>query len=373
MVLSPRQRSQQIRPSSSSTSGTSGGETSTTTTSGEEQKGQNEKLLRYPYKRIVENNHDYLKITVLEYTPAPIGGAGSLDQILGGITLSSKDGEYVPGSLNIDTVDFTLATVSDRIGNEIGANPPSQKIKKTILLPIPEALSDVASISWGDGSLSPLDALGVSFGMRFIDDPNKALQEAFNILQKTSGNLGNNQEILKAISAAVSGAAVGALGGNVSGNQLISRATGQVFNPNLELLFDGVGLRTFPFTFDIFPRSKKEAEEVVKILRTFKTSILAKKNARTDATIKGVFISAPDIFQLQYMRGNKPHPFLNHFQPCALIDMQINYTGSNTYSTFRDGTPTHMQLTLTFKELNPIYQEDQEDLYAKDDNTSVGY
>ena len=180
-------------------------------------------------------------------------------------------------------------------------------------------------------------------------------------------------QVQQAITAALSGTAVGALGGNVSGTQLVSRATGQVFNPNLELLFDGVGLRTFPFTFDIFPRSKKEAEQVVKILRTFKTSILAKKNAASDSTIKGVFISAPDVFQLQYMRGNKPHPFLNHFQPCALIDMQINYTGSNTYSTFRDGTPTHMQLTLTFKELNPIYQEDQDNLYADASNTSVGY
>lgn len=344
----------------------SGENASSSTTSGEEQKGQSETLLRYPYKRIEENNHDYLKISVLEYIPPGLGDI--LDNF--GVTTNSETGAITDVTLPTgenEPVDFGLPTASERISSS------SQKIKKIILLPIPEAISDVASIGWGDGTLTPLDAFGLSFGKEFLDNPNDALKMAFEKLSALGGKLPNDPKTLDAISAAVSGAAVGALGGNVSGNQLISRATGQIFNPNLELLFDGVGLRTFPFTFDIFPRSTKEAEEVVKILRTFKTSILAKKNSEKKAGITGVFISAPDIFQLQYMRGNKPHPFLNHFQPCALIDMQINYTASNTYSTFRDGTPTHMQLTLTFKELNPIYQEDQEKLYSDDSNTSVGY
>jgi hypothetical protein len=352
-----------------------GNQPGSSTTSGEQQTEQkDEKLLRYPYKRIEENNHDYLKITVLDYVP---GGIGLLNDILGGIQVDrDKDDnvtsvDIIPNELG--KVDFGLPTASRRIGNELAASPPSEKIKKIILLPIPESISDVASVSWGDGSLSPLDAFGVSFGIDFVNNPNEALSMAFDKLKTAFDKGKDDSKIIKAITAAVSGAAVGSLGGNVSANQLISRATGQVFNPNLELLFDGVGLRTFPFTFDIFPRSKTEADQVVKILRTFKTSILAKKNAEKKAGITGVFISAPDVFQLQYMRGNKPHPFLNHFQPAALIDMQVNYTGSNTYSTFRDGTPTHMQLTLTFKELNPIYQEDQDKLYADASNTSVGY
>ena len=351
-----------------------GSQPGSSTTSGEQQTEQKEeKLLRYPYKRIEENNHDYLKITVLDYVPPGLTTEGLLENILPNITVDvNKDGDVTDVTI-ADGTNFALKTASERIGAELAASPPSEKIKKIILLPIPEALSDVASISWGDGTLSPLDAFGVSFGADFINNPNEALQSAFKKLSGSFGSLGNDQKLLDAITAAVSGAAVGALGGNVSGNQLISRATGQVFNPNLELLFDGVGLRTFPFTFDIFPRSKKEAEQVVKILRTFKTSMLAKKNAEKKTGITGVFISAPDVFQLQYMRGNKPHPFLNRFQPCALIDMQINYTGSNTYSTFRDGTPTHMQLTLTFKELNPIYQDDQTKLYEDESNTSVGY
>ena len=69
------------------------------------------------------------------------------------------------------------------------------------------------------------------------------------------------------------------------------------------------------------------------------------------------------------MKGGKKHPVLNSFLPMALVDLQVNYTGSNTYSTFWDGTPTHMQMSLAFKELNPIYSED----YDNTDPKSVGY
>ena len=99
----------------------------------------------------------------------------------------------------------------------------------------------------------------------------------------------------------------------------------------------------------------------------------ANRNASGNQNVNGVFISAPHIFQLTYMKGAKKHPVLNTFLPMALVDLKVNYTGSNTYSTFWDGTPTHMQLTLTFKELNPIYQEDQDELYADASITSVGY
>ena len=70
------------------------------------------------------------------------------------------------------------------------------------------------------------------------------------------------------------------------------------------------------------------------------------------------------------MTGNKPHPFLNRFKPMALTDMQINYTGSGTYATYHDGTPVHIQVTLTFKELNPIYSEDYDNIPLSD---GVGY
>ena len=46
---------------------------------------------------------------------------------------------------------------------------------------------------------------------------------------------------------------------------MLSRTTGQVLNPNLELLFSGPGLRDFTFDYQLSPRDKNE-DQTVKIL-----------------------------------------------------------------------------------------------------------
>ena len=38
--------------------------------------------------------------------------------------------------------------------------------------------------------------------------------------------------------------------------------------------------------------------------------------------------------------------------------MQTTYTGEGIYSTYDDGTPVSMQLDLSFKEIQPIYDID---------------
>ena len=42
----------------------------------------------------------------------------------------------------------------------------------------------------------------------------------------------------------------------------------------------------------------------------------------------------------------------------ALKSVNVNYTGSSTYSTYTDGTPTHIIMTLGFSEIEPVYYED---------------
>jgi hypothetical protein len=72
------------------------------------------------------------------------------------------------------------------------------------------------------------------------------------------------------------------------------------------------------------------------------------------------------------MSGGTVHPFLHRFKPCALTQMSVNYNGSAQYATYPDATPVHMQLTLQFQELTPIYKESYEEL-ANSGDTSVGY
>jgi len=305
--------------------------------------------MRYPLA-MMDSSTDYLRIQIAEYVPP-------------GVNLSSKDNK-----ISTKRVDDKGKPIADDKGNQIedissdfslrtGTTSNQKSLKKpkhTILLPIPKQLSDTTGVDWGDSTLSALEAFGLSATSATMKE---GLKGGLNTIMSTKDafkDVAGDSQFKDAVIAALAGEAVGVLGGNVSGRQLVSRATGQVFNPNLELLFDGVNIRSFPFSFEFFPRNPKEGEMVKKIIRTLKQSMLAKR----DEGGGKIFISAPDIFQLTYMKGNQKHPFLNSFLPMALTNINISYTGSNTYSTFYDGTPTHMRMDLTFKELNPIYAED---------------
>lgn len=331
--------------------------------------GQNKatKRLRYPY-RMLDDNTDYLKIDIAEYQPPRLD--------LQGLTPTRTEVENEKGE-KVGKVTFNNASSSETFKSlqlQTGTRSNAENLKKpksTILLPIPKQLSDTSAISWGDGGLNPIEAFGVAATGALMESANplEIAQGAIAFLKDKGVAAINDTGVRQAITAALAGSAVGALGGNVSANQLVSRATGQVLNPNLELLFDGVSLRAFPFTFEFFPRNQKEAEQVLLIIRTLKQSMSAKGNSKNDAT-SGVFISAPDIFQVTYMKGRRAHPFLNKFKPMALTGMNLNYTGSNTYTTFPDGTPTHIIMELTFKEINPIYAEDYDEGMGK---IGVGY
>ena len=310
------------------------------------------KSYRYPLRRI-ESKSDYLEIRIVNYE-AP------------GFTSAT----VTPNKKGTSIESFSLATIPT--GTDTNRK---QKPLKYIYLPIPQNLSDANSITWGDDTLNPLEAFGLAAGTNLIKDPLSSLNAAKTFF----GTLGENATKLTSqnkdlVASAVGGALVNAFGGNVSYQSILARASGQILNPNLELLFQGVNLRSFPFVFDFAPRDQKEAKEVKEIIKAFKLHMTPKSESTTvgGTSLGKVFIRSPDVFLVAYKSGNKSHPFLNKFKPMALTDMQLNYTGSGTYSTYQDGTPVHIQMTLTFKELNPIYSEDYDELQSQGD-TSVGY
>jgi len=164
-------------------------------------------------------------------------------------------------------------------------------------------------------------------------------------------------------------------GGNLTASQLLARQTGQILNPNMELLFEGVNLRSFKFSFKLTPRSPQEAAAVKNIIKTLKKNMTPQ--------IDGIYLNTPNIFELTYKKGSDDHPFLHKFKQCALTDMSVNYTGEGTYATYGGavedggGAPVSIIMDLTFKELEPIYASDyknqDEDGYNPDLHGGVGY
>lgn len=293
--------------------------------------------LRYPIKNI-GNQDDYFKIQVIKYE--------------------------APG-LNL-TGGFALRTTEEAL-NQSGSIRNSLA---TIILPMPANIQDNNAADWTSGTMNPVVA-GLGAAAASAVESGNLVGSLQQSILKGFSNLGaaiNTGEGQKAVAAGTAAAALQAALGQGDVNQIISRTQGVVFNQNVELLFNGVTLRpAYQFSFDMIPRSQQESQMIKKIIRTFKINMTPRKGDPSTAG-GGLFVKAPNIFKLEYMSGGKQHPFLHRFKPCALTQMSVNYNGSAQYATYSDATPVHMQMTLQFQELSPLYSEDY-----KTTDIGVGY
>ena len=313
-------------------------------------------LLRYPLEAMTDTT-DYLQIDIKEYT-----SIGKRSEELGSRTIVS-----IPGSRQLPK----------RSGVPGGLTTQSLVNKGTILLQIPANLQDGNSVSYGDSKMNSIVAAAVGGASDMMTDVGKELGEgdfegagqvAKDIAQATlkDSNIGSNAK--KLVTRKLASMAVSALGGNVTINQLLAREDGQIFNPNMELLFNGPTLRAFKFQFKMMPRNRDESDQVKRIIRTFKKNMAPKTNR------SNLFLNTPNIFELRYRQGESEHKFLHKFKQCVLQDIAINYTGEGNYATYDDGTPISMVMDLTFKELEPIYDIDYDDPETNEPlDDKVGY
>ena len=229
----------------------------------------------------------------------------------------------------------------------------------TIFLPIPEAITDSNGVTWGEDSLNGLAATGVGVAQDVISSNNlQEVGEAGGRAGKSLQQLLGDDATTSAINATFASMAVNALGGATSRTGILARQTGAILNPNMELLFGGVQLRSFSFSFDFSPRDENESIVIKNIIRAFKKSLNAKNSSTGENKGSGLFIKSPDVFQLTYKTGASNHQFLHKFKPMALLNIGVNYTGAGTYATYDNTAPVHTKIDLTFQELNPIYSED---------------
>ena len=321
-------------------------------------------VLRYPAELLTEHA-DYLQIDIERYEA--IGSSY--------VNRSGGNDRYVAGNIVTNRAGRTTST---RLSRKPLINAG------TILLPIPAQLQDSNNVVYGDSRLNGLAALGVSkveeamegVGKRlaggdasfsltdFSDNISKGLKEGFGSDRNSA--LSNAADL---ITKKLSAEAVNIFGANVTPNQLLARGNGEILNPNMELLFSDVTIRNFRFSFKLTPRNKKEAEQVKLIIRAFKRNMAPQAQGGVSNGSQ-FFLRTPNIFKLRYRSGNKDHPFLHKFKQCFLTDMQTTYTADGVYSTYEDGTPVSMQMDLSFKELQPIYDIDYD---SRPGNRAVGY
>ena len=264
------------------------------------------------------------------------------------------------GSTNMDVIKFSMLEFSPKKftkkGGGVGALDDRAKGRNaigTVVLPIPGAITDQNVAQWGDGRINPLQLAGLEVAGAALakggglGDAGKTVGSQ---LEKLSGTASKAKEALAGV---ISAASVG-----ISADEVLARTQGAVVNPNLELLFKGPSLRPFNFSFQMGARNEQESLEIMKILRFFK------QGGSPQRTSAQYLVKAPHTFQIEYLHrgeGGNQNKFLNKIKECALQSVGVNYTPNNNYATFKNGAPVAVELTLSFKELDPVFNDEYGD------------
>jgi len=275
-------------------------------------------LLVYP-TTLRQSNQDTIHFTMMKYVPKGLGGG---------------EGQFGGGDRKMDA--------SRSIGR--------------VVLPIPAGINDSNNADWASGNMNAGQMALAQIALKGITEGlEEAGKTAAANISKAAG--AGKDDVKDAIAQTIAGAATG------DQKALMQRASGQVINPNMEMLFGGPSIRDFSFSFNFTARSAREGRTILRILRFFKQGMSPIKSE------SNLFLKSPHTFKLEYKNGSRSHKALNKFKECALKTCSLQYTPDGNYSTFEDGIMTKYSMTLAFSELEPIFNSD----YAAFSQDEIGY
>ena len=179
---------------------------------------------------------------------------------------------------------------------------------------------------------------------------------------------------------------IGHLANQPGAATLLLRAMGQAINPQLQLIYQGLGFRTFTLEFLFTPKSQQESDSVSAIINTFVYAMHPTINTQN----YGMYFTPPSIFDIQFMMaqtgnfqalgamlqksgnslisgvplGNiaanalgtsgtstgQPNNRLYKTGRCVLEDLSVDYA-PNGWSAYTGGATVQTRLTLSFKEI----------------------
>ncbi len=135
---------------------------------------------------------------------------------------------------------------------------------------------------------------------------------------------------------------------------VVDKEKGEVRNPNTEMVFTGVPMRTFNFPFEFAPKNEKEKDSIQKIIELFKFHMMPEKRGEG-------FLKVPSEFQITYMYKDGANMYIPKISRCVLKDMSVDYSPEGVFTTFKgDEKGAHPVLTkmdLTFNETEIMTKE----------------
>ena len=159
----------------------------------------------------------------------------------------------------------------------------------------------------------------------------------------------------------------------------IERLTGQIANSHSEQYFNGVGFRSFSFSYKFQPSSHDETNIVRDIIRQFR------RNALPEKSESGLTSFYPSTFEIEFItphvasinapghslfsetkvsKGTYRNPYMPRLNQLVCTGCNVTYgSGGGAFSSFKDGAPVEIDMELSFTETSKVYMGDVDEGY----------
>jgi hypothetical protein len=263
--------------------------------------------------------------------------ASRVDQ-LRGITgaglFSGVQNNTLPSSLNSfdDIVDATSSLFSD---TTINLPRRTRKIKEAIALYMPLPTVYTHTNIYQEVNLTSFGFEALKLGGSFF---GKAIASG---LTQRLGAAAENNAANKILDAA----------GNLIKKG--SAALGVPINPKVEVLFSGTAQRAFRMEILMAPRNEQESITVKNIIDTFRFHAAPELD-----NIGPIPIFVPPAeFDITFYHKGKENTKIPRINTCALEQIEVDYAPTGVYSTFANGHPVAIRLSLAFRELEILHKQ----------------
>ena len=247
---------------------------------------------------------------------------------------------------DIKNRDFLGAgTLEDNEDNRVRIRAGTQRSSTFITLYMPPQIKNITGAQYKDQEISAVITTG---GSALTDQLEQGQLEKLALI------VGRDKLVQ------LGGGALSMFGAEGLRDAL-TLASGRLISNRMELVFDGVTKRQFTYTFNFYPKSEEEAQEVDKIVRTFRANMLPTRNGNINNILD---LGVPNEFNIDYMYKGQQNSFMNKIGNCVLSDMDVTYGGDKfagfrlSQNEFGNGSPpTETTVTLTFREIDILTRE----------------
>lgn len=226
-----------------------------------------------------------------------------------------------PGGAGINSAPLRLPRFTKRIAESIALFMPSPMVFNTHNL-------------YEDISLSALAGrLGAS-----------ALRYSASYLAARGGGAAAGLNAARRITGAIGAA------GSILGTA--SKLAASPINPSVEILFANTLQRAFTFEFLMAPRNVKESLAIEEIIKTLRFHAAPEINPRLPTNW-----IAPAEFDITFFYNGRENRAIPRINTCVMERVEVDYSPQGVYSTFSNGYPVAVRLSLQFREVEPVHKK----------------